>query len=410
VAVALCAFRSVVFEKETRKVTRNIHVLHMLEGTVGGTARHLLAVCEVLPSVGISPSFLVSPLRAPNFPGTLGNALQHTAGEGGNVTPLCMRRSISPLHDLYTLRKMIHFTRRCSPDIIHTHSSKAGFLGRLCAHYLGIPVVHTPHVFAVEWANSALSAGFYGFLERIAQKWTDKLVALHDGQVELAIDLLEYSPSQVSCIPNGVNLTCFTRPSLDEIHSARVRFELPEKRVIVGMAARLVAQKGVSNFLQAARLVLNEHPRTIFLIAGSGELQETLRIRCQEMGTGDSIRFLGEIEHMPEFYHAMDVFVLASLWEGMPYVILEAQASGLPVVASATRGARELVESGGTGLLSPLNNIEGLAMAISTLVGDEHTRHKFGIRARAFVEQNHDVKEWGRAHASLYQRILSPSD
>jgi glycosyltransferase involved in cell wall biosynthesis len=419
----------------------HMRVVHVLEASVGGTARHLELVTRHLPGQGVDLACVVSPLRQPAFPTRLREvALAAAPGPppGGGapdgqsevadpalaaapaaaaaaaaarpvpdavppprIHDLPMRREISAGADLVAYRRLKRLLRAEAPDLVHTHSSKAGFLGRRAARALGLPVVHTPHTMPMEWSGSWL----YLKLEQWAAGWTDRLIILNDRQEQLAREALGLPAERLARVPNGVDLNEFFPPSPTVFAAARDRLGIREMRPLVGLAARLEPQKGVGEFLRAARLVLEEVPRTIFLIAGEGSLRPELEERCRRDGLGKAVRFLGAEEHMPSFYHALDLLVLASLWEGMPYSILEAQATGLPVVASATPGAQELLRPGENGTLVPLGNAEALASAVCTYLRDERLRERHGRRGREGVLAEHTVQTWAGRLADLYREV-----
>lgn len=368
-----------------------------MEATAGGTGRHLDLVAQYLPSLGIGLTLAVSPLRNPLLPEQLA---RHPDIK---IELLPMKRRISPLGDLLAYRKIVRLLQDNQPDLIHTHSSKAGFLGRLAASRLGIPVVHTPHVLAMEWSNSRI----YKKLEQLAARWTTKMIVLNLEQKLLAQEVLGIPAADLVYIPNGVDPEEFHPASLEVRAMARKSLQVGPKRLLIGMAARLEPQKGVGNLLRVAKLVLKEFPNAIFLLAGSGSLEEKLKKRCRALEIADSVRFLGECEHMPSFYHALDLFVLASLWEGMPYTILEAQASALAVVASATPGALALIEPGKTGMLAPIDDVPYLASAICTYLGNELVRERIGKKAREFVLVEHTAGKWAQSLAGLYHEIIA---
>jgi glycosyltransferase involved in cell wall biosynthesis len=313
-----------------------------------------------------------------------------------------MRRAISPVEDFSAYIALRRLMKAERPAVVHTHASKAGFLGRAAARALGIPVVHTPHVMPMEWSGSAL----YLALERRAAKWTDRLVVLNDRQETLARDKLELPSDRIRYLVNGVDVDAFYPATPVVFARARRKLEVREMRPLVGIAARLEPQKGVGTFIGAAAQVLEEQPRAIFLIAGSGSLQPELERRCAKLGIEKSVRFLGEQALMPSFYHALDVFALASLWEGMPYAILEAQASGLAVVATSTPGAQALIRPGETGSLVRLDDPTSMASAICTYLADQRLRDRVGRRAREAVVAHHSVQQWAERLAGLYRELV----
>ncbi|MFH0910970.1 MAG: glycosyltransferase family 4 protein [Planctomycetota bacterium] len=379
-----------------------IRVLHCLEATIGGTARHLEEAVLYLPPRGVEVTAVVSPVRDPEYPARLA-----ALGRGGTrVHSLPMRRAIRPFCDAAAFRTLKRILREEAPDLVHTHASKAGFLGRFAARQCGIPVVHTPHVFPMEWAHG-LSKGIYGALERLAARRTDRLVVLNEEQAVLAREALRIPEARLVLVPNGVDAARFAPPDAEARKCIRREMGLNESTRVVGTAGRLAPQKAVEDFLEVAWEVRAIYPYAIFLIAGSGSLEGALQARVREMKLVDTIRFLGEVKDPVRFYRALDVFVLTSLWEGMPYTILEAQASGLPVVATSTTGACALIEPGITGTLAPVKDVEALASAVCTYLSDPLLRSRIGQNARRQVLEHFTVEQWADSLCRVYRSLLA---
>lgn len=381
---------------------QNPLVTHIVEATTGGVARQLDWLAQTLPSRGFDLQFIVSCQRDPSFEQNI--AVYREQGVRVDVVP--MGRALNPLKDTLSLTRLHKILGRDRPAVVHTHASKAGFLGRRAAYSLEIPaIIHTPHVFAFEWQES-LPSSLYRFLEHQAAKWCDRLVLLSDLQLECTL-ASGIAPLEKLCvIPNGIAAEAYPPPTAAERESARQKFSCPEDSFVIGMAARFAPQKGLGDFLRAARAVVAARPEITFLLAGEGALREEFVARVQDLGLSKRIRFCGRVDEMLPFYHALDGFVLASLWEGLPYVILEAQATGLPVVASGTAGAAAIIENNETGLLVPIGDEAALAAGILRLFTDADFRARIAAWGQARVRELFRLDPWADSLAELYVTTL----
>ena len=337
--------------------SRLISVAHVLEATVGGTGQHLMDVCLGLPREGFQQTAIISLERDPNS----ALAAQRLTEAGVAVEIVPMKREISPLADMRALRSLTEFFRAHEFDIIHCHSSKAGFLGRWAARRARAQaaIAYSPHAFAFQMRVCPRRRWLYVQLERWAGRCTDLLVCTCEGERSLAVENRIVPGERTAVVPNGVDLSRFTA----DVDPAAFRDQLsvPAGHRLVGSVGALVPQKGHTYLVDAARIVLQELPDTTFLIAGEGRLREKLTVRAEGAGPGERIRFLGQRDDIPELLASLDLFVMPSLWEGLPYALLEAMAVGVPVVASDITGLADLVRPGETGRLTPPHAVDSSA-------------------------------------------------
>ncbi len=381
-----------------------IKVALVLEATQGGTRRHLLDILY-----GLKPErFDLLPVVSPRSDGEFQPDLERMWTEGRRVEVVAMRRAPAPLRDLAALWRLWRLFRRERPDAVHAHGSKGGFLGRLAARLAGVRrVYHTPHVYPFQWARSGLGRLVFLAAERLLWRLSDRVVAVGQGQAEVALALRVAAPDRLTVIPNGVDPDRFEELAAPE-HRARVRAELglAGGDLAVGMVARLAPQKGCGHFLRAARLVAAKHPEARFLLIGAGPLLPYLHALAQDLGIRERVMFLGHRPDAARLYAGLDLFVLSSLWEGLPYVLLEAGASGLAVVASRIPGCIELVEDGETGYLVELENEAEIAARIAELLASPERRAAMGAAGRGRVRERFRLDRFLELHAELYEGRL----
>lgn len=319
-------------------------------------------------------------------------------------------RNISPAHDLRALRHLARLFREQRFDIVHTHSSKTGILGRLAGRMAGVPVVmHTVHGYAFPAARSAFETRFYLAIEWIGMRVTDALVLLKQDDLNLAFQRLQAPPRKLHLIPNGVDVHRYA--PLGEEARTRLRQEalgLGEHEVAIVMVGRLWRQKNPECLVRAAiRLLKDGHNTARFYLIGDGELRESLEKLVREHGLEHAICFLGWRDDVDKLLGAMDVFVLPSRWEGMPLAILEAMASGLPVVVSDIPGNRDLVSGGEDGFTFADDDDADLADKLAPLVADGYLRHRLGTAGREKVIQSYNLEDRMKRMVQLYEDLFT---
>ena len=313
-----------------------------------------------------------------------------------------LHRPIHLMHDLRAYSVIKERLRALNPDIVHTHSSKAGILGRYAAHYLGIKkIIHTPHVFSFQW-EQGLKRRLYLALERQAARHCQALVCVGESQRADALSRGLTESEKLLVIPNGMSVAAPVPAAQRAM--LRASLGLTDTSLAVGMVARLAPQKGVGSFVAAAAKVLEKRPEAIFFLVGGGPLEAEVRSRMAELKlSAQNFRLLGHREDAPLLYPAFDVVVLSSLYEGLPYVLLEAMAWGVPVVATDVLGSRDVVADGETGFLARVNDPGHIAERTLLLLDDEPLRRRFSQAARKRVAECFSFEAFVEGHRRLYR-------
>jgi glycosyltransferase involved in cell wall biosynthesis len=298
-----------------------------------------------------------------------------------------MVRPIHPVKDcktLYTLLKLIKLEK---PDIVHTHSSKAGVLGRLAAKLAGAPhIVHTPHghVFYGHF-NPAVSRIFM-WIEKLLALITDRVVALTEGEKKDYVDLAVYPPRKLLTIHSGVDIKQFSAVNGD-VRKKKRSLGIDLKGSVIGFVGWLLPIKGPMNLLKAMESVWCDFPKTSLVYVGKGELDGALKAEARKMNANGRVKFLGWRSDVKEIMPIFDIFVLPSLNEGMGRVLVEAMAAGKPIVASRVGGIPDLVRNNETGLLVPPADVQALANSLKQLLSDTDLAKQIGSRGRSFCER-----------------------
>jgi glycosyltransferase involved in cell wall biosynthesis len=347
-----------------------LHIITRLD--MGGSARNTLLTCSGL--AGKYRMVLVHGLAresgmTPAEEAAVADARRDAVYSGVKFIPIAaLVRPIHPLRDFQALLALWWHIWVERPDIVHTHTSKAGVLGRLAARLAGVAhIVHTPHghVFYGHFGRAASRA--FLALERFCAPFTHRLVALTEGErrdyLELGVGRADGTP----VIHSGVDLDTF-RAAAPEPNSLKRSLGLETSCRIIGFVGWLLPIKGPLHLLNAMAAVWERHPDTVLVLVGKGGQEAELKQRAQELGAGGRVRFLGWREDVAQIMPLFDVFVLPSLNEGMGRVLVEAMAAGRPVVASRTGGIPDLVRHEESGLLVNPGDEAGLAAAIARLL------------------------------------------
>ena len=317
-----------------------------------------------------------------------------------------LRREINPYFDLRAFVKLFRLFKREKYDIVHTHSSKPGILGRFAAKAAGIKhIVHTVQGFAFHEHSARWHLLFFGFLEKLAGYATDKVIFVNQKDKKLALRLKLIAPEKIVLIRNGVDLSCFENKNGKFDKSTLPGVGAQDR--LVCMVARLWKQKAPEYFIKAVPLILDKFPRTKFLVIGDGPLKDALLALTKSLQVDRSVQFLGWRSDVNQILRVIDVFVLPSLWEGLPLSILEAMAASKPVVASDIKGNNELVEHGETGFLFPPRNHQQISDYVSKLLRDPGLAQTMGYNGYKRVKQTYDINIIAKKIDYLYKSFLS---
>lgn len=316
---------------------------------------------------------------------------------GVPVTEILRRRHADPVR-LVRLRRGL---RAVAPHILHTIRWSGNSYGRIAAIGLGIPVV-----IASERANLPSRPGWQVALDRLLDRVTDGWL-VNAESIASSLTVRERVPrAKIAVVPNGIDLSRLPPFSIDRA-AARAAAGLAPDRRVVAQVGRLTPQKDYPTFLRAAALVAAERPDVDFLVVGQGPLRNELERLAASLGIASRVRFLGLRHDVPELLGAVDVLVLASVFEGFPNVVLEAMATGAVAVATDVDGARELIASGEHGLLVPVGQPAAVADAVTRLLGNGALTERLAIAARRRVEAEFTVEVMARRTAEAYERWLA---
>ena len=326
-----------------------------------------------------------------------------------------LARAIQPIADLRALFALLAELRRRRPQIVHTHTAKAGLLGRLAAAFYNLTrgnaprarVVHTYHGHVLEGYFGPVRTAVFIALERLLARTTDAIVAIAPAiRTQLVEGYRIGRPAQYHVIPLGFDLSPFTAIDTQARAAARVALDIPPGAPVVTTIGRLTAIKQYDLFLEVVARVATQCPDLVALLAGDGELRADLEARAEALGVRHRVRFLGWRRDLPVIYAATDVFVLTSRNEGTPVALIEAMASGVPGVSTNVGGVGDVINHTDVGFA--VTGVDALAERVTALLRDPALRAAIGGRARARVSEHYAFARLAADVERLYHGLLTP--
>jgi glycosyltransferase involved in cell wall biosynthesis len=384
-----------------------MRIAHLITRLIlGGAQENTVLSCEdLLRYHGDDVLLITGPPMGPE-----GSLMDRVEKNGVPVAVLgALRREIHPLRDPLSYLHIKRAIKTFRPDVVHTHSGKAGLLGRMAAHSLRVPaIVHTVHGAPFHPYQSRGAQAVFRGCERYAARRCDALVSVADAMTDLLVAAHVAPREKFTTVYSGIEVQPFLESGR---HRARVRRQLGygDEHVVVGKVARLFHLKWHEYVVLAAKQVIAAHPNVRFLFVGDGLLSQQIREQVRRAHLESYFHFAGLIvpEQIPELLSAMDIVVHASLREGLARVLPQAFIAGKPVISYDVDGAREVVIPDQTGILLPPMSIDSLAEGICRLAADPALRDRFGAEGRQRFTERFRHEYMTRQLRSLYQRILS---
>ena len=315
-------------------------------------------------------------------------------------------RHIHPGLDLLALLQLIAFFAAEKPDIVHTHSSKAGVLGRLAAAAAGVPrVVHTYHGFGFNDYQPRWLKSLYVLAERACCALSDGLIFVSKANQDYARRHRLGRPERYRLIRSGVDLAQFPASVFDPLKK-KASLGLGMHKPLVSSIGNLKPQKNPGDFVAMAQKVEAEAPDCSFLFVGDGPMRQKLEYQLIAFGLANRFSLPGWRRDAAELLAVSDVFVLTSLWEGLPRALVEAMKTGLACVCYAADGVTDILQDGVNGYVVPVGNVSMLAERVLRLLKDEPLRRRLGERAAASIGPEFDIGLMVRAQEIMYRELL----
>lgn len=337
-----------------------------------------------------------------------------TIMDGTFVKIIPFEPRITPFSDLKTLIRLILYFRQEKFDIVHTHTVKPGLLGGLAARIAGMPIIlHTLHGL---WLHNSLHPLLYRFMALIAKIVTlcsHLMLSQNKQDIQTAIREGICPPNKIDHLGNGIDLSRFGPDcvSTEKVEALRAELGIEPQHAVIGLVARLVREKGIYEYIEAARILKSKGIEAKYLSIGVAPKGKPSAVSPEELireyGLEDDVLLLGFRDDIPELLSLMDVIAFPSHgFEGIPRALMEGAAMGKPVVATRVRGNIEVVEDGQTGLLVPAHDAPALAEGLFSLLGDPERAAKLGQQARQHALTHFDERLFFWKTDVEYRRLL----
>ena len=375
--------------------------MHVITSTVGGAGMHVYYLAEFLSKDQFHTAVAFTP----------GQHLDYKFYEMGiDIVPLHMGRNINLLGMLKDYRMLIKYFKKHEIDIVQTHNTLAGIIGRIAAKRAGVPVrIHMIHTFAAHANVSNFKKKIYSGLERFLDRLTTHYIAGSDYIKREAVQRNIAGENKITRIYYAVDTEKFLQidRSTPCINQRKKSLDIGEDTKIVGFVGRLEEQKGPDVFIEAFAQVVAQNPLVKAMIIGDGHLREMLEQKCAELGISSNVMFLGWRKDIPELFSVMDIFCLASRWEAFGIVFAEAGCLEVPVVSTQVEGIPEVVINGKSGFLVPKDSPDLLSKEINLLLENPKLAHEIGAFGKQYVLNNFSISKMISTHERLYKKLIA---
>lgn len=377
-----------------------IRILHVSATSTGGVGLNLLLLAKYLDRERFELSFAMP--QDSHFYDAI-------AREGVTVHPLPISRNPFRSANLRAGWKLYKIIRGGHYDLVHTHTSVGGFVGRVVAKLAGCRhILWSIHGWSFNYpGRGEIKKVIFKSIERMLDPITDRYVAVCDNMRQVGLTAAITTPSKISVIYHGLDLAAYPLPDTDNVAiAAKKEHGLDSDTVTIGTIGRFEPQKAMDDFLRAAALVSQTHSGARFVLVGDGPQKEYLQTLAAELGLQECVIFLPWTQNVKEVLLWLDVICLSSHWEAMPFMLIEAMAMGKPVVSTTVGGIPEVVEEGQNGKLVAPGDCRGLAEAIGALVADGGLRRDMAARNRAKIGQQFTIAKMMDSYKSIYEVIV----
>lgn len=314
-------------------------------------------------------------------------------------------RMIRPFQDFVALLSLTSLLKRIHPTIVHTHSSKAGIVGRWAARLAGVPIIiHSIHGYGFTPEQHPIIRRVLVALERSTARFTSLFFTDSESNRRQGVELGLFPAERSFMLPPGIDLTAIRQIQVD-VKRKKQELGLDPARPVVGMVAPFKPQKAPLDFVWLTARVIQKRPDVQFLLVGDGELRPSIEQEIRRYDLSRSILLLGWRQDVPEIMRCLDAFVLTSRWEGLPRVYLEALTSGIPVVGTRVDGAAEVVQDGVNGYLLEPGDVAGLADRVLWLLNHPDEAKRMGHNGES-LSRKFDSYEVVRQQERHYEGLV----
>jgi glycosyltransferase involved in cell wall biosynthesis len=378
-----------------------IKILYILEATSGGTQKHVIDIAKKIDKSEFQIDIVYSTKRNKNFVPVSNNIFHKAYG-----LPISRSGSFSDISNILRIRKIIKENKY---DIVHCHSTKAGFVGRLAAFISNHPnVVYSPHGFMFCDTRIQLRRLLYLYLEKYLGYITNKIIAVSGSERDLALRHKIVPNDKIITLYNSIDPSDYD----DHIYKNRVPEKLLQKNseIILGTVGRLYYQKDPITLIKSFKIINDSFPNTKLVFVGDGPLLDKCQRLINQLGLQDKIKLEGFQKNSKEYYKIFDIFILSSHYEGLPYALLEAMIMGIPSVGTDVVGIKDLIINGETGYLVQEEDYIGLANAVIKLLNNPKMLSVFSENSRRMTQSNYNFNDGIKEYEEFYNsQCLNPA-
>jgi glycosyltransferase involved in cell wall biosynthesis len=380
-----------------------VHIITRL--ILGGAQENTLITCKLLAQRGHDVTLITGPALGPE-----GELFQQTKNQKYKTVVIdSLRRQINPFHDIPAYLAIKKYLKEIKPDIVHTHSAKAGILGRFAAHSLGnTKVVHTIHGLAFHPYQNELINKFYIAVEKSAAERTDAFISVADAMTNQALAAGIGRPEQFTTAYSAIEEDDFLQPISENLRRTfRLKYGIAEDAVILVTIARLFMLKGHDYIIESAKALSGKYKNAVWLFVGDGNLSDYYKKQVHNLGLNDRIKFTGLLppHQIPMAIASSDILVHCSLREGLARTLPQAMLCAKPAVSFDVDGAREVVNEN-TGRLIEPKNVEQLIKACEELIENKKLRDKLGAAGRESAKEKFAPNTMVDTIESVYKNCL----
>lgn len=383
----------------TQKPLRIMQVIARLN--VGGPAAHVILLTEHFGPPNCETRLVCGQIDPHE------GDMAYLADEKG-ITPYVipdLGRGISPIRDAKTIFKLYRLMRTYKPHVVHTHTAKAGFVGRIAAWLARVPVrVHTFHGHVFHGYFGKAKTRLFLWLERGCAKLSSRLITISPSLRDELVEQYHIAPKErFVVLPLGIDLSVFTQPISQDPATTRKFYRFPATSKLVGIVGRLVDIKNHALFFEAAQRVIQQRQDVHFVVVGDGELRADLEQQVASLNLQSYVTFTGWVKDLAPLLHTLDILALTSNNEGTPVSIIEAMAAGVPIVATAVGGVPDVLDNGRLGTLVLAHDSQAFADALIQVLDGNHPAT---TEARATAVEHYSLERFMADIGALYHELL----
>lgn len=358
------------------------NIIHIItELSLGGAQKSTLYLIKYLQEQNLYSHTIISSVPANKSSSFLSNFMQ--IKDLQILLLHSLKRTINPILDIFCLFKLILTIKKISPDIVHTHSSKAGLLGRIAAYLCKTEkIIHTVHGFPFHGYQNIFIKHIYILLERFCALLSTHIIFISQADLQKAKELKIGNNKKNILIRDFIELNPFK-----EIYKTK-NSSISNELITIGTLSCLKKQKGLKYLFTALKILKDKGLNIKLLIAGDGTEKQNLKKLAKSLNIKERISFLGWQKNTDKLFYDFDIFVLSSLWEGLPIAIAESMAAGTPVVAPRINGIPEIITDNETGMLFKATDCKELADKIQLIINDKNLYEKLRKKAYNSIIEN----------------------